>query len=162
MPFLTITPCGNAPPMGDDMQIIAAQIMHRQSVRMKNAVIQLLEKPRLPRFFIDTDKTVITQTFLESMQIPLIKKRKQPTVDNQMLMKICHKKSSKNHPAVGQASSRRKNTHVARPTVARVSHHTSSTSNISDKNSGSIGRSFNVLIPSASCKTVGMLWSPLM
>ena len=60
MPFLTITPCGNASPMGDDMQIIAAQIMHRQSVRMKNAVIQLLEKPRLPRFLIDTDKAVIT------------------------------------------------------------------------------------------------------
>ena len=50
----------------------------------------------------------------------------------------------------------------ARPTVAGVSHHTSSTSNISDKNSGSIGRSFNVLMPSASCKTVGILWSPLI
>ena len=140
--FALVALGGDALPVRDDVQVVAAQLRLADALRFEEVAGELVEEQRLA-VVVDAFVAVVAQAQLQRPQAAALEEAQHPAVEHQLLVEAA---------LAGRA-----------PWCSR--HQSASTANMRSRNSGSIWRSLSsrVAPPCAAVwvSTEGMLWSPL-
>ena len=87
MPLQLVALGGDALPMGDDVQVIAAQVGFADAVHVEQVACQLVEELGLP-ILVDAFKAVFSQPLLECSEAAPLEKPQHPAVEHQLLVEV--------------------------------------------------------------------------